>query len=273
MATILSFLSWNVEHFHNDASRVARVVAEIAAAAPDVFAIYEVKGAAVFAAMRAQLANYNISITESDSPVEILVGVKNSLFSFVTQRNELQSKVPTLRPGALATVEKDGDIYSFLFLHLKSFDGPRDWGLRDDMFAHICSLKRTIERALPDDEKANFVAIGDINTMGMSAPYNDEMDIDGAKELAFIDARVGAAVNGMRRLSKTHEESWWNGKDNWAPSSLDHAFAADHLNFRKFAGDAEIDVRGWVEEATIPAKKAWIDSHSDHAMLYGEIVS
>lgn len=126
MARILSFLSWNVEHFHNDPTRVARVVSAIAAKAPDVFAIYEVKGS--------------------------------------------------------------------------------------------------------------------------------------------------AAVNGMRRLPKTHAETWWNGKDNWAPSSLDHVFAADHLNFRSFAGGAEIEVSGWVEETTPAAKKDWIENFSDHAMLYGKIV-
>ena len=272
MAKILSFLSWNVEHFHNDQTRVARVVSAIAAKAPDVFAIYEVKGSAVFTEMRAQLPDYAISITESASPVEILVGVRNSLFGFVTQRDELQSKVPTLRPGALATIDKGGALYSFLFLHLKSFDDPRDWGLRDDMIQHVCSLKRTIERGLPGDAKANFVALGDINTMGMSAAYNNDLDIDGAKELEYMDKRLTAGVNGMRRLPKTHAETWWNGKDNWAPSSLDHVFAADHLNFKSFAGGAEVDVTGWVEEPTTAAKKDWIDNFSDHAMLYGEIV-
>ena len=273
MAKILSFLSWNVEHFHNDPTRITRVVDEIAAKNPDVFAIYEVKGSAVFAAMRQKLPNYSINITESQSPVEILVGVRNTLWSFVTQRDELQSKVPTLRPGALATIDKGGDIYSFLFLHLKSFAGPRDWGLRDDMFQHVCSLKRTIERALPGNAKANFVALGDVNTMGMSAAYNNDLDIDGSKELEYIDKRMTANVNGMRRLPKTHDATWWNGSDNWNPSSLDHVFAADHLNFRKFTGNAEIEVSGWVNKTTTTAKKNWISKYSDHSILYGEITS
>ena len=118
MAKILSFLSWNVENFHNDSSRVNRIVDKIAAKSPDVFAIYEVKGAAVFQAMITKMPSYAFTITESDGVPEILVGVRNNLSAFVTQKDTLQSKVPTLRPGALTTIVKNGTNYSFLFLHL-----------------------------------------------------------------------------------------------------------------------------------------------------------
>ena len=163
-------------------------------------------------------------------------------------------------------------MYSFLFLHLKSFAAPRDWGLRDDMIQHVCSLKRTIEKALPAGAKANYVALGDLNTMGMNASYNNDLDINGDKELEYIDKRLVASVNGMRRLPKTHEETWWNGKSNWTPSNLDHVLAADHLKFKKFNG-AEVEVTGWVDKTTTAAKKSWIAKHSDHCMLYGEIHS
>jgi len=272
MAKILSFLSWNVENFSNKQARVDRVVDEIVEKKPDVFALYEVKGIEVFAAMVQKMPNYHFTITETANAAlpEILVGVKNNLTSFVTQRDELQSKVPTLRPGALATITKGSDNYSFLFLHLKSFDGPRDWGLRDDMFAHVSSLKRKIDRASPDNQKANFLALGDINTMGMDPAYNNQIELDGAQELSFVDQRMGAKINGMRRLSKTHTATWWNGKDNWKPSSLDHVYAANHLNFKNFNG-AEIEVNGWVQETTKAKKKSWIDRFSDHCLLYGEL--
>ncbi|MEL7490507.1 MAG: endonuclease/exonuclease/phosphatase family protein [Pseudomonadota bacterium] len=272
MAKILSFLSWNVENFSNKRARVDRVVDQIANENPDVFALYEVKGAAVFSAMVEKMPNYHFTITETANSAlpEILVGVRNSLTSFVTQRDELQSKVPTLRPGALATITKEGQNYSFLFLHLKSFDGPRDWGLRDDMFAHVSSLKRKIDKITPNNRKANFVALGDINTMGMDPSYNDKINLDGAQELAFVDKRMGAKINGMRRLEKTHAQTWWNGKDNWEPSSLDHVYAAEHLTFKKF-GAAEVAVKGWVEETTASKKKAWIEKFSDHCLLYGEL--
>ena len=270
MAKILSFLSWNVENFHGEPARVDRVVDKIAGKNPDVFALYEVKGATVFQAMSTKMPGYTISITESPSVPEILVGVKGNLTAFVTQRNELQSKVPSLRPGALATITKSGTNYSFLFLHLKSFAAPRDWGLRDDMFGHVASLKRTLDKNAPGGQDANFVALGDLNTMGLSAAYNNETDFDAAKELEFVDNRMEAAAHRMRRLSKTHHESWWNGKDKPGASPLDHVYASNHLHFKKFGGK-EIEVSGWVDEATDAKKKEWISKYSDHSMLYGEL--
>lgn len=270
MAKVLSFLSWNVENFHGDATRVDRVVQSVSDKNPDVFAIYEVKGSAVFQAMTTKMPGYTFSITESESVPEILVGVRGNLTAFVTQRNELQSKVPTLRPGALATITKDGENFSFLFLHLKSFDAPRDWGLRDDMFGHVSSLKRSLDKLAPSDQDANFIALGDLNTMGLSAAYNNESDFAAAKELEFVDQRMGARKHRMRRLSKTHENTWWNGKPKPGPSPLDHVYAAQHLSFKLFGGH-EIEVSGWVEEPTDANKKQWISKFSDHALLYGEI--
>ncbi len=270
MAKVLSFLSWNVENFHNEPNRVNDVVDLIASKSPDVFGIYEVKGAAVFQAMTTRMPGYTFTITESPGIPEILVGVKAGLTAFVTQKDELQSKVPTLRPGALATITLGSDNYSFLFLHFKSFANPRDWGLRDDMFQHVASLKRAIDKVTPGGQKANFVALGDVNTMGMKAQYNNVSDMTGAEELGFVDNRMNASVNGMRRLPKTHENTWWNGSDDWDPSSLDHVFAADHLQFKSF-GNAEIEVVGWVNKSTKQAKRNWIDQFSDHSLLYGEI--
>ena len=270
MAKILSFLSWNVEHFQGKKERVSRVVSLIAEKKPDVFALYEVKGAAVYGAMREHMPDYSFTITESASPIEILVGWRNTVSCFVTQRDKLQSKVPTMRPGALASIEKNGKTYSLLFLHLKSFDEPRDWGLRDDMLSHATSLKRKIDKVSGGKGKGNVIIMGDLNTMGLSPAYNNETDFDGEKELEFVDKRMTAKLNGMRRLHKTHEESWWNGKSNWEPSKLDHAYASEHLTFKKF-GNAEIEVIGWAEETTKVKQRKWIDKFSDHCALYGEI--
>ncbi|MEM1390896.1 MAG: endonuclease/exonuclease/phosphatase family protein [Pseudomonadota bacterium] len=271
----ISFLSWNVENFHNDRARVSRVISKIAEYRPDVFALYEVKGAAVFQSVVQLLPEYHFFITESPGVPEIMVGVKNAFSSFVTQRDELQSKVPTLRPGALATLTVDQTQYAFLFLHLKSFPGPRDWGLRDDMFAHVTSLKRSIDRAMPDGEKANFIAIGDINTMGLKTPYNNEVDFDGETELRYVDARMSHDRNGLRRLTKTHTSSWWNGKAKPGKSALDHAYASNHLIFKPQTSsngvDSEVRVAGWVDEPTEAAQRKWIEDYSDHCLLYGEV--
>lgn len=271
MAKILSFLSWNVENFHNDPARVDRVVDLVADKGPDVFGIYEVKGRDVFNALVAKMPGYAFFVTETPGIPEILVGVQNDLTAFVTQRDELQSKVPTLRPGALATIQKNNQTYSLLFLHLKSFDDPRDWGLRDDMFQHVAGLKRALDRQMPAGQKANFVAMGDINTMGMSAAYNGESDLTADKELGFVDRRMSARINGMRRLSKTHDETWWNGKDGTEESSLDHVYASTHLKFRQFDGNAEVEVAGWVNGTTKAKKRRWIDRFSDHSLLFGVI--
>lgn len=268
MAKLLSFLSWNVENFSNKSARVDRVADAIAAKSPDVFGLFEVKGAAVFDAFTAKMPGYAFTITESESVPEILVGVRNGLSAFVTQKNELQSKTPSLRPGALATITLPGGAYSFLFLHLKSFADPRDWGLRDDMFRHVAKLKRAVDKKVGGN--ANFIALGDINTMGMNAPYNDESDMDGAKELSFVDNRMAAAHTKLRRLSKTHDASWWNGSDNWDPSALDHVYASEHLSFTDQNG-AEVLVDGWVNETTKANRRRWIEDYSDHCMLYGEI--
>jgi len=47
----------------------------------------------------------------------------------------------------------------------------------------------------------------------------------------------------MVRLPKTHEASWWNGKDKPGPAKLDHAFAAEHLRFERFDGQPIKDQR------------------------------
>ena len=138
------------------------------------------------------------------------------------------------------------------------------------MLQHVASLKRTLDKFPPANKKANFVALGDLNTMGVQPAYNNVTDFDGAQELAFVENRMSAAVNGMKLLTKTHTKTWWNGKDNWQPSNLDHIFAADHLQFKSLSG-ADIEISGWVDKTTDNARKNWIDKFSDHALLYGEI--
>jgi hypothetical protein len=79
------------------------------------------------------MPEHHVFITEYPGDMNILVGCRDGTTAFVTQRNEIQSDMPTLRPGALVSVTVGGELFSILFLHLKSFDTPRSWGLRDDM--------------------------------------------------------------------------------------------------------------------------------------------
>lgn len=271
MAKIFSFASWNVEHFAGNPARVTRVVDLLKEVNPDVFALYEVKSSSVFNALMDRMPTHAFSITENTTnplATETLVGVRRTIQHFVTQREEFKSKVPSLRPGALVTLRKDGVDYCFLFLHVKSFADPRAWGLRDDMFAHAASLKRKLDQIAGAGKKGKLLVLGDLNTMGLNAPYNNVSDIDGAQELAFLEKRFKSA--GMVQLSKTHPDSWWNGSDNWTPSALDHVFASKELKFKTFGG-AQVNVRGWPEKDTKAQQRDWIGKFSDHALLHGEI--
>jgi hypothetical protein len=270
MAKLFSFASWNVEHFWGNSERVQKVVDLINSKDPDVFALFEVCGKQVFEDLMNKMPKHSFSITENNiqNDMEILVGVRKSIQSFVTQREEFKAKVPTLRPGALATLRINSKDYSILFLHPKSFKEPRDWGLRDDMFKHVASLKRVLDKNVGPDKTAPFICIGDLNTMGLSAAYNDISDLTEDKEIQFLEKRMASVK--MRRLSKTFETSWWNGKGTYNPSKLDHVFADISLNFNKF-GNFEVDVVGWPQEPTKAKKLKWIESYSDHALLYGEV--
>ena len=154
----------------------------------------------------------------------------------------------------------------FLFLHPKSFEAPRDWGLRDDMFAHAASLKRKLDKAVDAGRRANFIVMGDLNTMGLNAAWNPKSDLEADEEIAFLENRMRSVK--MVRLPKTHEASWWNGKANWDPAKLDHAFAAEHLRFKQLDGKA-IRVIGWPELSGETERQHWIEMFSDHAMLFG----
>jgi hypothetical protein len=110
--------------------------------------------------------------------------------------------------------------------------------------------------------------MGDLNTMGMSAAYNYKSDLTEDEEIKYLENRM-KSVN-MRRLTKTHEASWWNGKDTYEPGKLDHVFADGTLEFNKF-NEKEIEVIGWPGESTKKKQRSWIAKYSDHALLYGEV--
>ena len=269
MAKIFSFASWNVKHFSGRADRVDRVTDLLGQKNPDVFALFEVRGKDVFTPLMEKMPDHSFTITENtvQNDMEILVGVRKGMQHFITQREEFQSKTPTLRPGALATLRISGEMYSALFLHVKSFPDPRAWGLRDDMFKRAAGLKRKLDGNLAPGTP-NMLCLGDLNTMGLNAPYNDVSDLTAAQELEFLTHRMNAVR--MRRLQKSHDQTWWNGRDNTAPSDLDHAFASDHLNVVA-PGGAEIETVGWPEKPSADERRDWIDQFSDHALLYGEV--
>ena len=116
------------------------------------------------------------------------------------------------------------------------------------MTLHVSRLKTALDNVpVAPASGANFIWMGDLNTMGMDLSYSDK-DMDGAEELERYKQRL--ARKGMRYLSKTHPHTWWGGTQSQYPrSDLDHAFASESIELETFDG-ALIDVRGWPELPT-----------------------
>jgi endonuclease/exonuclease/phosphatase family metal-dependent hydrolase len=269
MSNTLSIVSWNVEHFRGDPGRIERVVQFLKEQDPDVFALYEIEGKDVFRVLMTHMPEYSFHITEGENTQEILAGVRRTLTSFVSQRTEYRSGVFRLRPGLLVSVSNGDTSYSILFMHTKSGDAPRDLGLRDDMFTRAAKFRKVLDRAPGADGSANYLFVGDFNTMGMRYRYNRDQDIDVSEELEKLEKM--AARSGMRHLAKDEPFTFWNGTGSRYPrSDLDHVFASDHLIFTQYDG-ADVAVRGWPKEGSEEKMDQWIDRYSDHALLYLKI--
>lgn len=268
MAKAFTIASWNVEHFKNNPDRIGLVIKFLEDQNPDVFALYEVESADVYNILVTKMPNYHFHITEGPQTQEILVGAKRSLTSFFTQKVEFKSGNTFLRPGALLTVRLDGADYPLLFLHTKSSPKPIGLGLRDDMFDRAFKFKRFLDKVSGKAGKgpANFIFLGDLNTMGMEYPFKREIIVD--YELQKLDS--GAKRVKMRRLSKNKPHTWWNGPGKLQPSNLDHAIASSHLKFKQFNG-SDIDVRGWPEKSSDKEKVDWIKKYSDHGLLFFQV--
>lgn len=212
-----------------------------------------------------KMPGYSWHITEGPQSQEIMVGVKKNMTAFFTQKTGFQSGQSTLRPGALLTVKVGEKHYPLLFLHLKSLTVPRGFGLRDDQTERAIKFRKTLDKAAKG--KANYIFLGDLNTMGMNLTYSPK-DVSGAEEIERLRKR--AAKRDMVILDK-RGPSWWPGsKSSYSPSNLDHVVAADHLNFKLFGGKP-VDLRGWPEETADAKKDKWVERFSDHALLYFEV--
>lgn len=276
MAT-LSVISWNIEHFNGKGGidknnraarkkRVERVTQLLAEQKPDVFGLSEVEGKIVFEKFTRELSNYSFSITEGVQSQEILIGVKSGLTAFFTQRNEFKRSNPYLRPGALLNITKNGVDIPILFLHLKSMPSPEGFGLRDAMFDKVFNLKKKLNKAAQSiiGGPANFVVVGDMNTMGMDYE-GKQHDIPQSEEIRIVTRRFKRRK--LRALSKSNPFTFNNGSDSKLPrSNLDHVFAANHMEFTK-PGGSEVKVGGWAELATEAEEDEWIELFSDHAPL------
>ena len=265
MAKAFSLASWNVEHFKGDPARVERVVSFLGKHKPSVFALYEVEGKHVFGALTERMPGYTFHITEGTQTQEILVGVKGSLTAFFTQKLEFRSGTTHMRPGALLTLRISKRNYTVLFLHVASGSDPRGMGLRDDMMVRACKFRKTLDKA--EGCAANYLFVGDLNTMGMKYPYQQSI----SPEVEIRKLEREAKKVKMRPLVKDAPHSWSNGsKSSYAPANLDHVVASEHMKFKAF-GAAEVSVRGWPREKTVAKQDLWIRDYSDHGLLYLEV--
>jgi hypothetical protein len=274
MTKVFSVASWNVEHFKDDPARVGRVIDFLQSNRPDVFGLYEVEGASVFDALVQKMPGYIFQVTEGPETQEILVGVRHTLSGFITQKIEFRSGTSAMRPGQLVTVRKNETNYSLLFLHLASGDDPRGMGLRDDMLQRAFDFRRTLDAASGGAGQARYLFLGDLNTMGMTYPF--ERSIDAATEILKWDRYAARTSIAMRRLAKTHDATWNNGSASRLPAAdLDHVYASANLAFRDFkradGAPAQVAVRGWVDAGNDTDCDTWIARYSDHSLLYFEV--
>ena len=270
MAKAFSVASWNVRHFNGGDATNAERVAFLAAQEPDVVGIYEVEGKEVWRELMAGMPGYSFFITEGRNTQEILLGIGPGVTAFLTQKIEFQAENAFMRPGALLTVRVDDHYYALLFLHVASMTGARGFGLRADMTQRAFEFKETLADAI--GEEPNYVFLGDLNTMGMDYQYGSEgpghplkVKVQEAQEVAGLAYQ--ASKVGMRVLAKSADETY--GSPGGLRSNLDHVVVTDHLEFKSFAG-SEVDVRGW-PQLPEDEQKAWIETFSDHALLYFEV--
>jgi hypothetical protein len=273
VAKAFSVASWNVEHFKNKGPSNAERLEFLAGQKPDVIAIYEVEGSEVWRELIDKFPRYSFFITEGSNTQEILVGIGPGVTGFLTQKIEFQSGISAMRPGAFLTVRAHGEEYALLFLHVASWPEARGFGLRADMIERAFAFKEVLDKVAGG--KANYVFMGDLNTMGMDYVYGREP----APSKKLLHARVSAeqeierlhhlaAGKKMRVLSKNADATW--GSARGMRSNLDHVVATASLRFKTFTG-AEVDVRGWPKLDGKQAQGEWMGRYSDHALLYFEV--
>ncbi len=269
MAKAFSVASWNVEHLRNDPDRSERVIGFLEEQRPDVFAIYEVEGKEVFPDLVSKMPKHTFAITEGEQVQEILVGVAPRLTAFFTQRTEFKGGDSFLRPGSLLTITLDGVHYPLLFLHAKSGNDPRGLGVRDDIIKRAFEFKGVLDKAVGANGEANYIFLGDLNTMGMKYEFVSARSIPADDEIAKLEKT--AQRHHMRLLTKDEPATWSNGsRSSLKPANLDHVITADHLQFRKFGG-TEVSVSGWPKLKKVAGQDKWIENFSDHALLFFEV--
>ena len=258
-------LFWNIEKFRgDDPDRAQRVVDHVRETDPDIIGFSEITDkAALRSILQSSLADYDFGITDGVEQIELLAGWRRGGFgqALFTQRREFKADNPWLRPGSLLSVMRDDRFYNFLFLHTDSGRKNKDYNNRQDMFEKIWAMRQRLNQI--EGQDSNFLAIGDLNTMGRNA-RSGAAEITADQEIANLaqDARQA----GMELLDKTHPDTWAEVRSNGSikrASNLDHVIAASHLEI----ADNIATVRGWVEAGSDAERKTFVETISDHCSV------
>ena len=276
----IRFLSWNVRHFRGDEARAQNVAELVTSLDPDVFALLEFKAKSVMRTLMFEsFPGYDFAVTDSKMGTEITVGWKRGRFqqTIWTQKREFLSGNVNLRPGGLLSVNEQGQVFNFLFLHTDSGTGREDYANRQEMFEKVWKLNDKLKE-ISTANRPNLITLGDLNTMGHGTSLSGEDEIE--------ELTTDAEEHGMKMLSKDANATWhqW-GKgprgnrrplevsevDGAMKSDLDHILVSEDLELELAGQDGqEVGVHGWNQlSGTERVRFLW--DLSDHSAILGVV--
>lgn len=276
-----TFMSWNVRNYKGSKSRLEDADKLITRLSPDVLGLLEFKAKRqARELMFDRFPEYDFAATDSTGGLEVIIGFRRGRFEQViwTQRLNFNNAPRTLRPGALISVNFEGEWYTLLYLHTDSGTKKKDYDNRWSAFRKIWKLEKALKRSSRTG-KPNLIVLGDLNTMGQGST------VSGDEEIQLLERK--ARQNGMLMLTKDAAETWheW-GKGSRRnrrklkvrelaeamQSNLDHVIASRNLDFVAHGDDdqAAIHVEGW-QQLTGAKRVDYLWSLSDHSALFGEV--
>jgi hypothetical protein len=269
-----SLVSWNVEHFRENAGRTERIAKEMKSLKPDIFAIYETEDVSIMALMQVHFPNYDYFITDGPELQEILVGCRRGVFDqkVFTQKREFKVNNPALRPGALLSVSKNNQWFHLLFLHTDSGTDASAFGNRFEMLTKIQKMAEALSRGMPS---AGILITGDLNTMGMQfpTPTKTNLRVKATDEISGMSKLLGKQ---SITLARKEFDATWISNDHSYTSDLDHVWHNQQVTLKKLGRRADgndffVRVKGWQQLSGEPRRK-FTSIVSDHCLLYMEIV-
>ena len=171
MTKAFSVASWNVKNFKSNQARVDRAISFLKKQDADIFALYELSGKDVFLELVNQFSGYSFQITEGKSAQKILIGIRDSLDTFITQKLEYTSGSNFYCPGLLVTVIRDSRIYPLLFMNIDSEPTIQGMGQRNEMMLRAFKYREKLNKLAWEMGDANGrIGLIDMLTAGTASP-------------------------------------------------------------------------------------------------------